>query len=222
MNAFQTNNSDWFLLNSLQHDQQKRKERILTTTRELLSKQGYDGINMRDLAVAADVATTTLYNLYQSKDSLILAALIDLLEQMTADAQSNGMNELEMLMKKREVHANQVVLEPHYAEAMTIMLFNAEPSDQIVRIMIGEVTESNRQHILKAIHEGLLEPDLDVKLLSRELTATGTSNLFLWMKGFVALQDFFRESMLSHIDLLLGFATTSGEELLLEYRSRYV
>ena len=69
-------------LSALTPLQRARRERILTTTRDQLSLLGYDGINMRNLAAAAEVSPTTLYNLYENKDVLVLSALEDQLSRM--------------------------------------------------------------------------------------------------------------------------------------------
>ena len=55
--------------------QLRRRERILSAARELISKQGYDGVKMRDLAKAADVAPKTLYHQFESKENLLRTAV---------------------------------------------------------------------------------------------------------------------------------------------------
>ena len=59
---------------------------------------------MRDLAIAADVSTATLYNLYHSKDELILAAVQELLRDISVsiEHQRTGLDHL----LAREVAAN--------------------------------------------------------------------------------------------------------------------
>ena len=79
--------------------QRERRKRILDTTRDQLSKNGYDGINMRDLAAAAMVSPTTLYNLYENKDVLVLSALEDQLAQMGRAAGMQPSAGLEYLLK---------------------------------------------------------------------------------------------------------------------------
>ena len=71
-------------MKSLTAVQHQRRERILLSTRDQLSQFGYEGLNMRELALISDVSTYTLYNLYQSKDTQILAALEDLLADINA------------------------------------------------------------------------------------------------------------------------------------------
>lgn len=58
-------------------DDQKaeRRRRILAAARRLVVSKGYEGLTMRDLARAARVSVPTLYNLFGSKDAILVAAL---------------------------------------------------------------------------------------------------------------------------------------------------
>ena len=67
-------------------NQQRRRARILDATRCLVIKHGYDGMIMRDVAATAEVSATTLYNLYNTKDELLLEALRERVTNTTARA----------------------------------------------------------------------------------------------------------------------------------------
>ena len=53
----------------------ERRARIISAARTLVTKHGYDGLTMRDLAAAARVSVPTLYNLFGSKDAILVAEL---------------------------------------------------------------------------------------------------------------------------------------------------
>lgn len=53
----------------------ERRARILSAARRLVAKRGYAGLTMRDLARAARVSVPTLYNLFGSKDAILVAEL---------------------------------------------------------------------------------------------------------------------------------------------------
>lgn len=53
----------------------ERRARILAAARKLVVTHGYDGLTMRDLARAARVSVPTLYNLFGSKDAILVAEL---------------------------------------------------------------------------------------------------------------------------------------------------
>ena len=52
--------------------QESRRHRILLVAREMVADHGYEGMVMSEVAERADVSPTTLYNLYNTKDELLL------------------------------------------------------------------------------------------------------------------------------------------------------
>lgn len=192
--------------------QRERRERILSSTREQLSKLGYEGLNMRDLAVDAEVSTSTLYNLYQSKDALILVALEDLLSGLNEQVIARGVTGLDRVSLRAQVIAQQIVDTPQYAEAMGRMLFGAEPSDPIVTALIGGTMENHSGALDEMIEAGELKADVDRAFLQRSLASVGWSTILMWMKGYVALQDFKREYHRSVLLALLPWVTPETEQ----------
>jgi AcrR family transcriptional regulator len=53
----------------------ERRTRIMAAARKLVVTKGYAGLTMRDLARAARVSVPTLYNLFGSKDAILVAEL---------------------------------------------------------------------------------------------------------------------------------------------------
>lgn len=198
-------------MKTLTADQKQRRERILSSTREQLSKSGYEGINMRDLAVMADVSTATLYNLYQSKDTLILAALQHLLAELNERAVSTGATGLERWWRRVEIIADQIIETPRYAEAMGRMLFNADASDPIVQALLGGALEIHQTELQQMKAAGQLRDGIDRDFLAREMASTGWSVVLMWMKGYVALHDFKKEYSRNAAYTLIPFLTPAGE-----------
>jgi AcrR family transcriptional regulator len=59
----------------LEEHKAERKKTIQAAARKLVVSKGYDGLTMRDLAAAARVSVPTLYNLFGSKDAILVAEL---------------------------------------------------------------------------------------------------------------------------------------------------
>lgn len=55
--------------------QAKRRNKILSTARELITQHGYKGVTMRELAVRSEVTPKTLYDQFGSKDQLLRTAV---------------------------------------------------------------------------------------------------------------------------------------------------
>jgi AcrR family transcriptional regulator len=191
--------------------QQQRRERILLSARDQLSQFGYEGLNMRELAVIADVSTSTLYNLYQSKDTLILAALEDQLADINAVVAETNSSGLGRFLARVEAVADQIVETPKYAEAMGKMLFGADAHDPIVQLLIGTSLSFNREELAEMASCGELRQETDRNFLARSLSSTGWSTVLMWMKGYVALHDFKQEYVRNAISMMLPYVTQAAE-----------
>ena len=191
--------------------QQQRRERILLSARDQLSRFGYEGLNMRELAVIADVSTSTLYNLYQSKDTLILAALEDQLADINAVVAETNTSGLGRFLARVEAVADQIVETPKYAEAMGKMLFGADAHDPIVQLLIGTSLSFNREELAEMAGCGELRQETDRNFLARSLSSTGWSTVLMWMKGYVALHDFKQEYVRNAVTMMLPYVTQAAE-----------
>lgn len=148
---------------------------------------------MRDVADAAGVSPTTLYNLFQNKDTLVLAAQEDLLEQLATSVRAQEKRGLDYLITSAEVISDQVVHTPRYADAMVKLLFKGDPADPICQILLGDVIRQNRSRVEEMLELGEIRSDVDVDVLARCLAGDGWATILFWMKGFIAVQDFKRE-----------------------------
>ena len=191
--------------------QQQRRERILLSARDQLSQLGYEGLNMRELAVIADVSTSTLYNLYQSKDTLILAALEDQLADINTVVAETNTSGLGRFLARVEAVADQIVETPKYAEAMGKMLFGADAHDPIVQLLIGASLSFNREELAEMAACGELRQETDRNFLARSLSSTGWSTVLMWMKGYVALHDFKQEYVRNAVTMMLPYVTQAAE-----------
>ena len=51
------------------------REAILQTSRELIRTQGWDAVNIRNVAKACDISVGSIYNYFQNKSSLVTATV---------------------------------------------------------------------------------------------------------------------------------------------------
>jgi AcrR family transcriptional regulator len=61
---------------TLTRSQAARRTRVITAAMELAAEGGYDAVQMRDVAMRAQVALGTIYRYFSSKDQLLAAALV--------------------------------------------------------------------------------------------------------------------------------------------------
>jgi AcrR family transcriptional regulator len=58
------------------------QERVLTCGRDLFQQKTFEGVNIRDLMLAADVTQPVIYYHFKNKDGLFLAVVLDVLEEI--------------------------------------------------------------------------------------------------------------------------------------------
>jgi TetR/AcrR family transcriptional regulator, cholesterol catabolism regulator len=199
--------------------QQERQQRILTVVREQITAVGYDGINVRDVAAASGVALKTLYNLYGSKDELMLAAVAERLSDVQQLQHVAGAAPgIPRLLAHTEAIASQIVATPAYADTMARTLFQAGPDHRLVDMLLGNsarLTEENLQH---ALAQGELIENLNLEDSARVLAGHQWSMVLLWNKGLIALESLpdaiLRSSLLSLIPLCRGVRRAQLEQQL--------
>ncbi len=194
--------------------QAERRQRILVAVRKLVSNLGYAQVSMRDVAAEAGVAHATLYNLYTNKDNLVLAALQDNIGRVARIRQEENTNPVEKYLGIVRAVVQDVVDGPRYAEAMSQLLFNASPTDDVVKVLIANRIAYDRRSLLDMKDHGLIMDNADLEPLARQLTGTYWSSMLLWMKGFTALHDVPRETIRAHKLVLSAVATKRGHEAL--------
>lgn len=197
--------------------QLKRRAKILKTARGLVSKFGYDGLTMRGLADAVKVSPKTLYNLYQSKDELLLSALDDLLTELTQSVrQARNVRGFNYLFLRQEIFSEEIRRSPGYADAMTRALFQAKPEDKLVYNLL---TIPIREILIQLTHEkrqGSLINGLNLNHIARHITLQDWCVLLLWNKGTIDLKQIALENKRS---LLITLVAITKAKIHNQFRS---
>ena len=188
-----------------------RQQRILECARRAISKVGYDALTMKDLAESSEVSIKTLYNLYSSKDELLMAAVADLLtdlaEQPVVLEAKAG---IPRLLARVEAISAQVVATPAYAETMARALFQAGKDNRLVDVLLNGTRRSVLAQLQVAAAEGDLLPGLDLEQTATVLAGHQWSVVLMWSKGLVATADF--EAVALRSQLLSLAALCQGEQ----------
>jgi AcrR family transcriptional regulator len=199
-------------------NQLRRRARILDATRELVTRHGYDGMIMRDVANIAEVSATTLYNLYNSKDELLLEALrerVTVSAAAAADA-TDGPGCAYLLAHVSNV-CTETRREPAYVAAITQALLRASPGDPLVEVLLNELREDTMRSLTAMRDADELKPDTGLGELATALAGSFWSVFLLWDKGLLQLTDLERAQLRGYLALLIP-ATSGSTRLALEQR----
>lgn len=150
--------------------QAARRKAILQATRDLISKRGYEGTTVRDVAEQAGVAKGTLYNIYGGKDELIFSAVVEIrddVRERTLDmAPRPG---LDSILKSDRAVLEEIVRTPTYAEAISRALFGPTSAKMLVPSLIGVPIELTKKELDAAKRLGEIREDVDSGMLARQL-----------------------------------------------------
>lgn len=184
--------------------QEERQRRILATARTEITRVGYDAITMQQLAGASDVSTKTLYNLYGSKDELLLAAVAELLGNLEHHprvlAAPAG---IPALLAFTEVICEQIVETPRYAEVMAKSLFQADRDHRLVEVLLGNTQKVAGNALEIAAEQGCLREGVDIAVLSNLLAGHQWGLVLMWSKGLVSLADLANQALQSQVISLI-------------------
>ncbi len=183
----------------------ERKARIIAAARELVTEHGYDGLTMRDLAAAARVSVPTLYNLFGSKDAILVAELersavvIASRLQQRADASF-----FERGMAAFEAGMDLIAEQPAFFRAVMRMFLTSPETDEMRRRSEEAYIAIIAGNLRAAQKAGQLLDWVDPQIVARHMHAQYMACFLAWGIGEIDFPSF-RVAALSGIcHLLIG------------------
>ncbi|MGH3356108.1 MAG: cholesterol catabolism transcriptional regulator KstR [Nocardioidaceae bacterium] len=183
--------------------QRDRRRRIIDATLTLASRGGFDAVQMRAVAVQADVALGTLYRYFPSKIHLLVSGLEQefdraqsKLDRMTIPGDSAYDRVLFVL--GRTTRALQ--RDPNLTEAMTRAFMFADAS---VAVEVHTVALRMENMFVRAMHGTEERPASEEETaIARVIGDVWLANLVAWVTGRASASDVAREMELA-VRLLL-------------------
>ena len=199
---------------SLTPRQEDRRHRILMVARQMVADYGYGGMVMSEVAERAEVSPTTLYNLYNTKDELLLEALRDV---MVISYQRVGeMSELgpgwRYLLNVMEYGASLRASEPAYAEAITDALLRAVQGDALTELLLHAVRQDFLFSLTKMAEQGELKKEVDVEHLATILLGNYWSTFMMINKGLEVISRMRIGLLVNVLSVLIASSQGAAKE----------
>jgi AcrR family transcriptional regulator len=186
---------------ALARSQAARRRRVLDATLELAAAGGFDAVQMRDVAAAADVALGTLYRYFPSKIHLLVSALARELERVrerTERLPLPGDTPYERLMFILARITKGLQRDPQLTEAMTRAFMFADASAAAEVDTVGRLMD---RMFARALTDE--EPSDEQLAISRVISDVWLANLVAWVTRRASANDVADRLELT-IALLLG------------------
>ena len=197
-------------LRALTPRQEIRRQKILSAARKLVASQGYEGMVMSDLAEVAEVSPTTLYNLFNTKDELLLEALRGLIvknyEKVKNLSEDSGWKYLLAVVENGAWLRSS---EPEFGVAITDALLRAKPGDPLTKLLFDGVKEDFLGSLEKMKSKGVLLDGVDPAHLATILVGNYWSTFILLNKGIERNKQLVLSTKINMLSLLA--ASTRGE-----------
>lgn len=195
---------------------QERRRRIIEAARDLIRETGNAGLSMRALAARAGVSLATPYNLFGSKQAIILAVLEDVREYRQRFAALRTVRPLERIFMALDLALQYYMDDPRFYKTLWISVF--EMSDDVRRGILNSQRDAFWQGLMEqAVAAGDLSADIDAALLVRQLDFIQRSALHGWATGDIA-QELLNPTVVCGFALMLGGAATPASQAALRAR----
>ena len=164
---------------ALARSQAARRRRVLDATLELAAAGGFDAVQMRDVAAAADVALGTLYRYFSSKERLLLEAMVEQQEDLLHHLEAHpapGATAVERVVNVLNRANASLRRFPDVTAAMVRAFGASRPEDSDIVTRVGV--------IMTAIITGAIGSGTDRdRRIARVLQQVWLSSLVGWVGG---------------------------------------
>jgi len=194
--------------------QESRRHRILLVAREMVADHGYDGMVMSEVAERSGVSPTTLYNLYNTKDELLLEALRELIVisyQRVGQISDIGPG-WKYLLNVMEGAAALRSAEPAYAEAITDALFRAVQGDALTELLLNTVRQDFFHSLTKMAEEDQLKEGVDTEHLATILLGNYWSTFMMINKGMEVISGMRLSLLVNMLSVLIASSQGAARE----------
>lgn len=195
--------------------QKQRRHDIMCAAVEQIEQRGLAAVTMKDIADASGVATKTLYNLYGSRDLLLLEAasgILDALESSTqVQAAEPGIPRL-LAYTRRAMDCFD--MDGEFARFTISILLAGEADHPTVQHQLGLVQVLARECLEEADARGELLPGTSIEDVSCIIAASQWGVALLWEKGMMDLEQMKTHTLLSHLLTLVSVTRGRRREAL--------
>jgi len=190
----------------LEEHKAERRGRILAAARKLVVTKGYDGLTMRDLARAARVSVPTLYNLFGSKDAILVAELAASATRLAARmptgetsffARGTALFEAGMHLIEEAPEFHRAVMQMFMTSPETAPM-RRRAEDGYIALMAGNLTAAKAA--------GQLAEWAEPAIVARHMFAQYMACFMAWGIGELDLATFRAAALSGICHLLIGVA----------------
>jgi AcrR family transcriptional regulator len=179
--------------------QVERRERILRETLKLLASTLPTDISMDQIAEASRVSTKTLYNLFKTRNGLLLAAGAQVREENQSSepvvSEPAGIPRIIALTRRA---MDTFAESPAFMESAVSLVLSISAEEEAIYERVGRTQQWFYEQLLVAEADGDLLPGTNCTQLSHILAASQWGCTLLWQKKLISLEELRQQALLKH------------------------
>jgi len=200
--------------------QAERRERILEETLRLLASMHPSDISMDQIAEASGVSTKTLYNLFQSRNGLLLAAGARTREGNESNPSVLGTQAgIPRIIALTRRAMDTFKDSPEFMESAVSLVLGITAEEEAIYERVGRTQQWFYEQLLIAESDGDLLPGTNCMQLSQLLAASQWGCTLLWQKGLISLTTLREQTLLKHCLDLTPYCTQKRKRWLEEIQT---
>ena len=189
----------------------ERRTRILDATLKLLEQERPTDISMGQIAGLSAVSTKTLYNLFNNRTTLFLAAAARNSGNVEASLAVGGIERIIELTRSTMVVFKH---SPEFMGTVTSVVLGISAEEEAEHGRIGRTAKLFCASLQAAKADGDLLPETDCTQLAQLLAASQWGVTLLWQKGLIPLATLEKHAVIKHCSDLMPFCVASRQKWL--------
>lgn len=166
----------------------QRRKAITDAARSLMQQSGTTGFSMRTLAELAGVSIATPYNLFGSKQAIMIAILETELQQYRTELERINADELEALFKAVTIATSHYAASPGFYRALLFSVYNDGGTE--FRSMFSGTSHALWKGLVEgAIAAGHLSADVEANAFAINLGHIFFSCILEWVNGQLSMEE---------------------------------
>ena len=168
----------------------ERRDRILAAARRLIADEGYDALSMRTLARESRVSVPTLYNLFGSKDAILIAELHGIARRVAAAQPAIPSGYFQRGMAAFDLGMRLIEEAPEFFRAVVQMVITSRETDEMRRRVEDAFVTIMQSNLAAAKWAGQLHDWAEPMIVARHIFAAEMAPFLAWGLGQIDFRTF--------------------------------
>lgn len=195
----------------------RRRRRILDAARDRIEAGGAEGFSIKSVAGAAQVSVATLYNLFGSKEGVLIGLLMESIAQFEKELEELDVaRPIDRIEAIAQLAIEEFTSEEHFYRTLLGLIERMDSRAQLLGV-IRRCVDLGHESIRSAVRTGEIQPVVDPRVLAHQIFMGFVHALRMWSSG-LSSSDLFEAQVVHFRTLML--AGVANEPLRSELHDR--